>query len=67
MKHIVSEVTLIFPMKTLIWNKIVSPASNSKIWNLPELVENELGQTLYESTEQCFFEFDLMRLKANAS
>ena len=54
-------------MKTLIWNKIVSPASNSKIWNLPELVENELGQTLYESTEQCFFEFDLMRLKANAS
>ena len=40
MKYIASVVTLIFLLKTLIWNKIMFPPSNSL--NFTELVETEL-------------------------
>ena len=40
MKYLDSVVSLIFLPKTLIWNKITFPASNSL--NFAELVENEL-------------------------
>ena len=39
MKYLVNAVSLIFLPKTLIWNKITFPASNSL--NLAELVLNE--------------------------
>ena len=39
MKYLASVVSLIFLAKTLIWNKITFPASNSL--NLAELVVNE--------------------------
>ena len=39
MKYLPSVVSLIFPAKTLIWNKITFPPSNSL--NLAELAENE--------------------------
>ena len=44
MKCLVSAVSLIFLPKTLIWNKITFPASNSL--NLAELVENELMKSI---------------------
>ena len=39
MKYFASAVSLIFPAKALIWNKITFPVSNLLI--LAELVENE--------------------------
>ena len=39
MKYLPSVVSLIFPAKTLIWNKITFPPSNSL--NLADLAENE--------------------------
>ena len=39
MKYLPSVVSLIFPAKTLIWNKITFPPSNSL--NLAERAENE--------------------------
>ena len=44
MKFLASAVSLIFLPKTLIWNKITFPASNSL--NLAELVENELMKSI---------------------
>ena len=44
MKYLASVVTLIFLSKTLIWNKIMFPASNSL--NFAELVENELMKNI---------------------
>ena len=44
MKCLASAVSLIFLPKTLIWNKITFPASNSL--NLAELVENELMKSI---------------------
>ena len=40
MKYLVSVVSLIFLLKTLIWNKITFPTSNSL--KFAELVENDL-------------------------
>ena len=41
-QYIASVVPLIFPPKTLVWNKLVLPVSNSL--NPLELVENEVGK-----------------------
>ena len=45
-----SIVLLIFPAKTLIWNKMVLPASNSL--HVLDMVENELEKTLSKSIER---------------
>ena len=46
MKYLGSVVSLIFPSKTLILNKITFPASN--LLNFVELVENELMKSISE-------------------
>ena len=43
-KYLASVVSLVFLPKTLIWNKMTFPASNSL--NLEELVENELMKSI---------------------
>ena len=54
MKYLAAVVTLIFLPKTLIWNKIMFPASNSL--NFAELVENELIKNISKKFYQyCFF------------
>ena len=45
MKYLASVVSLIFLVKTLIWNKITFPASNSL--NFTELVANEPMKSTY--------------------
>ena len=45
MKCLASVVSLIFLAKTLIWNKMMSPASN--LLNFTELVENESLKSIY--------------------
>ena len=45
MKYLASAVSLIFLAKTMIWNKIMFPASNSL--NLAELVENDPMKSIY--------------------
>ena len=45
-----SIVLLIFPAKTLIWNNMVLPASNSL--HVLDMVENELEKTLSKSIER---------------
>ena len=63
-KYISSLAPAIFPPKTLIWNKMVLPASNSL--KVLELVENELEKTSSECTRQyCFLDPILSRLKEN--
>ena len=44
LKNLASVVSFIFLLKTLIWNKITFPASNSL--NFAELVKNELMMSL---------------------
>ena len=46
MKYLASVVSLISLAKTLIWNKITLPASNSL--NLAKLVENDLMKNIYK-------------------
>ena len=46
MKYLASVVSLIFLPKTLIWNKITFPISNS--FNLAELVVNEPMKSIYK-------------------
>ena len=46
MKYLASVVSLIFLAKTLIWNKIMLPASN--FLNFAELVENESLKSIYK-------------------
>ena len=46
MKYLARAVSLIFLPKTLIWNKILFPASNSL--NFAELVENELMKSIFK-------------------
>ena len=53
MKCLASVVSLIFPAKTLIWNKITFPASNSL--NLAELVVNEPMKSIYKKIYQYSF------------
>ena len=50
MKYLASVVSLIFPAKTLIWNKINFPTLN--LMNLAELVENEPMKSIYQKTYQ---------------
>ena len=45
MKYLASVVTLIFLLKTLIWNKITFPVSD--LLNFAELVKNELMKSIY--------------------
>ena len=45
-KYLASVVSLIFIAKTLIWNKITFPTSNSL--NLAELVVNEPMKSIYK-------------------
>ena len=45
-KYLASAVSLIFLVKTLMWNKITSPGSN--LLNLAELIENELLKSIYK-------------------
>ena len=53
MKYLTSVVSLIFLPKTLIWNKITFPASNSL--NLAELVVNEPMKSIYKKIYQYSF------------
>ena len=53
MKHLASLVTLMFLPKTLIWNKITFPGSNSL--NFAELVENELIKSISKKIYQYSF------------
>ena len=46
MKYLASVVSLIFQVKTLIWNKITFPVSNSL--NLAELVVNKPMKSIYK-------------------
>ena len=61
MKNLASVASLIFLSKTLIWNKITFPASNSL--NFAELVENEPMKSIYKNFLPIFlFLFDLSQL-----
>ena len=53
MKYLASVVSLIFLAKTLIWNKITLPASNSL--NLAKLVENDLMKNIYKKLTNISF------------
>ena len=53
MKYLARVVSLIFLPKTLVWNKIRFPASNSL--NFGELVENELMKNISKKTYQYSF------------
>ena len=57
MKYLASVVTLIFLSKTLIWNKIMFPASNSL--NFAELVENELMKNISKKFYQYSFFYSI--------
>ena len=50
MKYLASIVSLIFLAKTLIWSKIMFPASN--LLNIAELVEDESLKSIYEKIYQ---------------
>ena len=45
-KYLASTVSLIFPAKTLICNKITFPPSN--LWNFEEQAENESLKSIYK-------------------
>ena len=53
MKYLASVVSLIFLVKTLIWNKINFPTLN--LMNIAELVENEPMKSFYQKTYQNSF------------
>ena len=59
MKYLSSVVSLIFLPKTLIWNKITFPASNSL--NYAKLVENELMKSIYLEIYQYSFFYPIYR------
>ena len=59
MKYLASLATLIFLPKTLIWNKITFPASNSL--NFVELVENELMKSISKKFNQYSFFYTIYR------
>ena len=46
MKYLASVVSLMFPSKTFIWNKITFPASN--LLNLAGMVVNELLRSIFQ-------------------
>ena len=53
MENLVSVVSLIFLMKTLSWNKITFPASNSL--NIAELVVNQPMKSIFNKTYKYSF------------
>ena len=53
MKNLASVASLIFLSKTLIWNKITFPASNSL--NLAELMVNEPMKSIYKKITKILF------------
>ena len=53
MKYLASVVSLIFLVKTLVWNKIRFPPSNSL--NLAEMVVNEPMKSIYKKNYHYFF------------
>ena len=53
MKYLTSVVSLIFLVKTLIWNKINFPTLN--LMDLAELVENEPMKSIYQKIYQNSF------------
>ena len=57
MKCLTSVVSLIFLAKTLIWNKITFPASNSL--NLAELVVNEPTKSIYKKIYKYSFFYSI--------
>ena len=61
MKYLANVVSLIFLEKTLIWNKIMFPASNSL--NLAELVVNEPMKSIYKNIYQYSFFLESLQLK----
>ena len=52
-KYLASVVSLIFLVKTLIWNEIMFPATN--LLNLAELVVNEPMKIIYKKNYQYSF------------
>ena len=66
MKYLANVVSLIFLAKTLIWNKITFPASNSL--NLAELVVNEPTKSICKKNLPILlFLFDLLLLNVKVS
>ena len=67
MKYLASVVSLIFLVKTLIWNKINFPTSN--LLNLSDLVKNELMKSLFllKNLPKFLFLFDLSLLNLKIS
>ena len=61
-KYLASVVTLIFLVKTLIWNKIMFSASDSL--NLAELVVNEPRKSIEKNLPILLFLSDLSLLNA---
>ena len=57
MKYLASVVSLIFLPKTLIWNKIKSPASNSL--NLTELMVNKLMKSIFKKIYRYSFFYSI--------
>ena len=59
MKYLAAVVTLIFIKKTLIWNKIMIPASSSL--NFTRLVKNELMKSISKNIYQHSFFYPIYR------
>ena len=59
MKYLASLVFLIFLPKTLIWNEIAFPTSNSL--NFAEVVENEFVKSISKSVYQYSFFYSIYR------
>ena len=62
-KYLASVVSLVFLAKTLTWNKITFPASNSL--KLAELVVNEPMKSIYKNVYQYSFFCTLYVLEAD--
>ena len=56
-KYLANVVSLIFLLKTLNWNKITFPTSNSL--NLAELVVNEPMKSIYKKNDQNSFFYSI--------
>ena len=67
MKYLASVVSLIFLVKTLIWNKINFPTSN--LLNLSDMVKNEFMKSrfLLKNLPKSLFLFDLSLLNLKIS
>ena len=67
MKYLASLVSLIFLVKTLIWNKINFPTSN--LLNLSDMVKNEFMKSLFllKNLPKSLFLFDLSLLNLKIS